>query len=480
MFAAKVAKPQKKTIASSTNSLARQRSAFVAHPPSHDALEQAHILQRSIGNQATLRLLAQRGFSPTEGKVGGDHEQEAHTASPTVQAAKLGLSWDFSKIPIFPPERPNRPHAPSPIMARPLTGVMQAKLAIGSVDDPLEHEADRVADQVMRMPDPALSIASASVQLSRKCAACEEEEKAKKLKTKPAGSAEPAAGAAPPIVDEALRAPGQPLDQATRAFFEPRFRYDLSQVRVHTDEKAAASARAVGALAYTVGPHIAFAANRFAPSSDRGRHLIAHELAHVVQQSQGASVPLQRWTYEDSCSNFLDILLEADELAKDKVQKAIAALSISPLAPQIEKALFDYFRISASNPNKADLIAAILGVYRQIFSHFDAGDVDYECNCNDCPNPSSDLGCTLQGKGPIVLCIANAERVGGYSDIIVHELSHRYAGTDDFSYCEPTCADLTPDKAIGNASSYKYFAFEAWLLAQSPSAPAPQPTPAPN
>jgi hypothetical protein len=110
-------------------------------------------------------------------------------------------------------------------------------------------------------------------------------------------------------VYEVLRSPGQPLDAATRAFFEPRFRYDFSQVRVHTDEKAAASARAVASLAYTAAPHIAFAAGRFAPSSYGGRHLIAHELAHIAQQSQGSSVRLQRWTYEDSCEGCGQLLM---------------------------------------------------------------------------------------------------------------------------------------------------------------------------
>ncbi len=88
----------------------------------------------------------------------------------------------------------------------------------------------------------------------------------------------------PPIVHELLRSPGQPLDPANRAFFEPRFGYDFTQVRVHTDAKAAESARAVNALAYTVGRDVAFGANQYAPHSREGQKLIAHELTHVVQQ----------------------------------------------------------------------------------------------------------------------------------------------------------------------------------------------------
>jgi hypothetical protein len=92
----------------------------------------------------------------------------------------------------------------------------------------------------------------------------------------------------PPIVHEVLHSSGQPLDGSTRAFMEPRFGHDFSQVRVHTDGKAADSARAVHAHAYTVGHNVVFAANEFAPATDRGRELLAHELAHVVQQSTSA------------------------------------------------------------------------------------------------------------------------------------------------------------------------------------------------
>ena len=70
-------------------------------------------------------------------------------------------------------------------------------------------------------------------------------------------------------------------------FFEPRLGHDFSQVRVHADERAAASARAVGALAYTAGSQIVFGAGRYAPESPAGRTLLAHELAHVIQQSSG-------------------------------------------------------------------------------------------------------------------------------------------------------------------------------------------------
>jgi hypothetical protein len=104
------------------------------------------------------------------------------------------------------------------------------------------------------------------------------------LQRRSADGAEPSA--VPPIVHEVLGSPGQPLDAETRAFMEPRFGHDFGRVRVHADGKAAESAREVNALAYTVGDHVAFAPGRFAPATVPGQRLLAHELAHVVQQRE--------------------------------------------------------------------------------------------------------------------------------------------------------------------------------------------------
>jgi Domain of unknown function (DUF4157) len=89
----------------------------------------------------------------------------------------------------------------------------------------------------------------------------------------------------PPIVHEVLRSPGQPLDAKTRAFMEPRFGHDFSQVRVHTDARAADAASAVAASAFTVGHDVVLGADQHHPSTSDGSRLFAHELAHVVQQA---------------------------------------------------------------------------------------------------------------------------------------------------------------------------------------------------
>jgi Domain of unknown function (DUF4157) len=89
---------------------------------------------------------------------------------------------------------------------------------------------------------------------------------------------------APPIVHEVLSSAGKPLDEATRRFMEPRFGHDFSRVRVHTDSRAAESARAVNALAYTVGHNVVFDTGNYAPGTMLGDALLAHELTHTVQQ----------------------------------------------------------------------------------------------------------------------------------------------------------------------------------------------------
>ena len=92
----------------------------------------------------------------------------------------------------------------------------------------------------------------------------------------------------PPVVHEVLRSSGQPLDTNARAFMEPRFGHDFSRVRIHTGAKAAESAQAVNALAYTVGQDVVFGTGQYAPATDAGRRLLAHELTHVVQQGNSA------------------------------------------------------------------------------------------------------------------------------------------------------------------------------------------------
>jgi hypothetical protein len=303
MFAPKVAKPHAAPAKSPIGKLTPQHSTLVARAFRGGAVEQAHMLQRGIGNQATPRLLAQQVSRSAGNEPSGDHEQEVAPENRTAPTAPRGVSWDFSKISLSSLDRPNGRRAGLPLTAPLPLGMLQPKLVVGAVDDPLEHEADRVADQVIRMPGSPPGISAAAVQVSRKCAACEEKEHTV-LQAKREGSAG-VSGDIPSVVHDVLRSPGQPLDSASLTFFEPRFQYDFSGVRVHADTKAAASAQAVGALAYAVGRHVVFDTDRYAPLTAAGRTLLAHELTHVVQQphaDSGEHATIRRYTKFDSAA----------------------------------------------------------------------------------------------------------------------------------------------------------------------------------
>ena len=122
----------------------------------------------------------------------------------------------------------------------------------------------------------------------------------------------------PPIVHEVLRSAGQPLDAATRAFMEQRFGHDFSRVRVHTDPRAAGSARAVSALAYTLGQHMVFSAGQYAPGTTAGKRLLAHELTHVVQQGETGGIGTQRLSVKNATDDKLE--QEANDQAKRLTQ----------------------------------------------------------------------------------------------------------------------------------------------------------------
>jgi hypothetical protein len=246
-----------------------------------------------------------------------DHDREiereqtgerTHQTGPRFPNKESAVAWDFSKIPLYPRERRdgplweelrqseephrhswnlcsiparNRGHASIPISMHAASSPhpIQEKLEVGAVNDPLEHDAERVADEVMKMPAPEVTLTSAPQKVSRKCVACEEEDRLQRKASGPLA----ATGEAPAIVHEVLSSPGQPLDSATRTYFEPRLGHELASVRVHTDERAAQSAHSLHAQAYTAGNDIVFGAGKFT-QSEEGRRLLAHELTHVLQQ----------------------------------------------------------------------------------------------------------------------------------------------------------------------------------------------------
>ncbi len=165
---------------------------------------------------------------------------------------------------------------------------LQAKLRIGDSQDIYEREADRIAERVVSGEGRTATTSAAAPDGARKTVVPQLRRRVD------GGSTVSHGGAAPHAVDHVLSSPGRALEANARAFMENRFGYDFGHVRIHTDARASASARAVDALAYTVGHHVVFDAGRFAPHSVTGRKLLAHELVHVVQQDGGGPI-VQRW-----------------------------------------------------------------------------------------------------------------------------------------------------------------------------------------
>jgi hypothetical protein len=158
---------------------------------------------------------------------------------------------------------------------------LQAKLKVGAHDDHYEQEADRVAERVMREPrEISSTVAPPSLQAKERVP-----------------SSHKTAGHVPEMSSFGS---GAPLSHATRAYFEPRFGADLSGVRVHTNPSAASTAAAINARAFTVGSDIVFGDGEYAPDTDTGRHLLAHELTHVGQQGNLERPHIQRTTHDST------------------------------------------------------------------------------------------------------------------------------------------------------------------------------------
>ena len=208
----------------------------------------------------------------------------------------------------------------------------QAKRTVGPAHDAFEAEADRVAEAAVwggSFVQPKLRV---NPTLQRTCARCGEDEKAVQRK----GSGE--VSTATPAVEAALAQSGQALDATTRQWAESRFGHDFSSVKIHHDAEAAQSATSIGARAYTSGRDIVFGAGEFSPHTESGRRLLAHELAHVVQQ-QGVSGPVQRDGMGDVrlAEGYHELLNTLKTSAKFKGLNADQSKLTNDLLAEIEK-----------------------------------------------------------------------------------------------------------------------------------------------
>jgi hypothetical protein len=319
----------------------------------------------------------------------------------------------------------------------------------------------------------------------------------------PASRSERSARLAPPIVHDVLRSSGRPLDSAVRAEMEPRFRHSFADVRVHADGRAAESARAVGAHAYAVGRNVVFGAGRYAPGSGEGRRLIAHELAHVVQQ-RGASASLRpklevgavddpaereadaaadrvtrgggaavawreapsvrRYGHDvKSCTeaDLKEIVWPGDSLAREWLAEALATLGSSPLPAKVPGLFKCYFMTETPN------VTRIRENLAKLQARFAASDYFYACD-HDCPGSAerrtmgkTAVSMVFGGSGPVILCVDNIRKSikpeWAAAETIIHEFCHRYLDFSGDTYCSNCCEDLSPADALKNPDSYAGF-----------------------
>jgi len=184
----------------------------------------ANLWQRKVTGSSTQRL--PREFT----------DQPVNDGS-----AKLRFGHDFSRIQVSANIMPT----------------IQARLPVSNPGDACEQEADRIAEQVTRSPEPVAVEGMAG---------------------KESDTVQAASG-----IFSHLQG-GRPLPSATRAFFEPLFGYDFGHVKIHINDSAKSVAKALNARAFTLGHHIGFGVGQYAPATSKGQQLLAHELTHVVQQ----------------------------------------------------------------------------------------------------------------------------------------------------------------------------------------------------
>lgn len=319
--------------------------------------------------------------------------------------------------------------------------VLQTKLRVGAVDDPLEREADRVADAVvggMALPSPS----AAPPGLQRKCEDCEAEE-SETVRRKAADASAPARGAE---AAAAVASGGAPLSADVRAYFEPRFGRDLSAVRVHADSAAARAAQRINARAFTLGRDIAFAPGEYAPRTRQGRRLIAHELAHVAQQSEDrGDAVVRRWTSEDCSPPQLEEIGDAARAASVDLAVALRLLGTRPVPDQARNALWLSFRDDSEQA--ADAV-------RSRIAHLGntTGMSNFVCRSQrqaPCRNHPEAAGVSdgRPGGRNVHLCYP---RFGNLlpinqSGAVIHEVAHNFLNAADRGYFASDCSETAPD-----------------------------------
>ena len=260
-------------------------------------------LQRVFGNRAVRRMLGPSVLQPklTIGSPDDIYEKEADQV-----AEKVGAETALWSSPIG-----NAVDAGNTDLDRRLQQdrSMAARRALRNI--PIRRLQQTLGNQALSRLLRDAFPAPVTPESQRKCACSggSEEEcpecRIKRLSVQRLTSSADAGLEAPPILEDVLGTPGQPLAESARRILEPRFGQDFSHVRVHDDSKAAESAASVNAHAYTVGNHIVFGSGKYAPGTADGNHLLAHELTHTIQQGAASTTAAQRWAGNQAGTSLL-------------------------------------------------------------------------------------------------------------------------------------------------------------------------------
>ncbi|MFL6201388.1 MAG: DUF4157 domain-containing protein [Thermoanaerobaculia bacterium] len=309
----------------------------------------------------------------------------------------------------------------------------QAKLTVGAPDDAFEREADQVADQVMRMPEPGVQ---------RMCADCEEELQAKE---EPGQTPEVPNGFEPRFA--ALQSGGRPLPAADRAFFEPRFGRDFSGVRLHSGPAAGELARSVHARAFTLGDSIVLGSGE---GGESGRQLLAHELTHVVQQGGGEEArTIRRQTIHASCAGRGDDLIraawaEGQRMARETAESLDGILQImsygrdpATITPRRVQLIRSTFGDLGFVPGGMTFLSDLIRRYRRIEAGFTEGRT-LRCDASSATDEGNECeqfdAFVIRGnRTDVFLCptFFNPERTAtGRGVTLVHEMAHSVLGID--------------------------------------------------
>jgi hypothetical protein len=341
--------------------------------------------------------------------------------------------------------------------------MVQCKLTVGEPGDQYEQEADAVADKVMRMPEQNF--------VQRKCANCEEEEK-KQVQRKPLSESiapfiQTKSDSGTTVSDSlnskisSTQGSGSSMDSATQSFMSSRFGADFSNVKIHTGGEAVQMNRELNAKAFTTGNDIYFNEGQYQPGSDSGKHLLAHELVHTVQQGGDLKRKLiQRYS---GCTTAQDTMITDDhDRARVMLSNAIAAVSSynGTTPAKVYNALNTHFSGSTSNAFATWINVNLRFLWGTTWM---AG---YDCFSNGIAERQ--WACTGSDLATTFWCVplVNIRLCPSYfgqsaverSTTLIHEWIHKYGCNFDLGYeFEPGYSGNSTLSQLLNADSFSSF-----------------------